>query len=252
MRRKFSAPEKKFSAPGGRRHYSRAALNRLRDSGGTAPDTPSSASRAGARFGQNRHPSWPDFLRDNVAVFPARNRAVTEIYQAVAVVLDAFTFENGHDLRRRIREQLADGCVRMDLQAALELVSPLVADLPQHHADARRLREVARRTQSVTHLKDCIDELVADYKIKIKINRGARFRNGLTHGGAAALEVAATIRVLVNGHARLTARTALQAVLEGRSIKESFEKYWVEAKQWRRHIPTAKDISDALFEQTTH
>jgi hypothetical protein len=96
----------------------------------------------------------------------------------------------------------------MELQAALELVSQLVADLPQHHADARRLKEMARPTQSVTHLKAWIDELVADYKIKI--DRAARFRNGLTNCGAAALEVAATIR-LCQRAARLTARTALPA-----------------------------------------
>jgi uncharacterized protein YutE (UPF0331/DUF86 family) len=141
-----------------------------------------------------------------------RNRAVTEIYRAVAVVVDAFVFENPHELRQRIREDPPDGRVRMDLQAALELVSQLVADLPQHDADARRLKEMARPTQSVTHLKAWIDELVADYKIKI--DRAARFRNGLTHGGAAVLEVAATIRLLVNRRARLPARTALEAVLE--------------------------------------
>jgi hypothetical protein len=60
-----------------------------------------------------------------------RNRAVTEIYRAVAAVVDAFVFENPHDLPQRTREDPPDGRVRMDLQAALELVSQLVADLPQ-------------------------------------------------------------------------------------------------------------------------
>jgi hypothetical protein len=124
----------------------------------------------------------------------------------------------------------------MDLQAALELVSQLVADLPQHHADARRLKEMARRTQSVTHLKAWIDELVADYKIKI--DRAARFRNGLTHGGAAVLEVAATIRLLVNRQARLTARTALEAVLEvNRSRTPSIRTRWMAGSGGGRSLP---------------
>jgi hypothetical protein len=38
-----------------------------------------------------------------------RNRAVTEIYRAVAVVVDAFVFENPHELRQRIREDPPDG-----------------------------------------------------------------------------------------------------------------------------------------------
>jgi hypothetical protein len=105
---------------------------------------------------QNQHPYWPDFPQGNVAIFHARNRAVTEIYRAVAVVVDAFVFENPHDLPQRIREDPPDGRVRMDLQAALELVSQLVADLPQHHADARRLKKMARRTQK-RHTSQSLD-----------------------------------------------------------------------------------------------
>jgi hypothetical protein len=70
--------------------------------------------------------------------------------------------------------------------------------------------------------------------------------------GAAVLEVAATIRLLVNRQARLTARTALEAVLERQSIKESFDRYRVEGKQWRRQIPASRAISDALFDRTKH
>ena len=46
--------------------------------------------------------------------------------------------------------------------------------------------------------------------------------------------------------------TALEVVLDGQSIKESFDEYPAEAKQWRSQIPTAKDISDVLFNQTKH
>jgi hypothetical protein len=92
---------------------------------------------------------------------------------------------------------------------------------------------------------------VADYKIKI--DRAPRFRNGLSHGEAAVLEVAATIRLLVNRQARLTARTGpTKPSWRVNRSRDSFDKDPVDGKQWRRQIPAAMAISDALFDQTKH
>jgi hypothetical protein len=73
-----------------------------------------------------------------------------------------------------------------------------------HRPSGRRLREVARRTRSVDDLGAWIDELMADYRTRI--NRAVRFRNGIIHGGVAQIEVARTVRYLINSQARLAAK----------------------------------------------
>ena len=44
-----------------------------------------------------------------------------------------------------------------------------------------------------------------------------RLRNGLIHGGAASFDAASTIRLLVNGEARVIAKSTLEAILEGKA-----------------------------------
>jgi hypothetical protein len=61
-------------------------------------------------------------------------------------------------------------------------------------------------------------------------------------------EVAATIRLRINDHARLVVRTALEAVVAGKPIKQTFDDYRTGNKRWRQHIPGAADICDALFD----
>ena len=198
---------------------------------------------------QNQSPYWPDFLKDNIAVHHARNRAIREIYQSVLGVLDAMVLDNEGDLERRIREFLPDGRMLMNRKAALDLIPELMVGLPDHHMAARRLREVARRVQDLAQLKAWIDELAADYRIRI--SRAARFRNGFTHGGAAAPQVATTVRLLINEQARLAAGTALAALVKGQPVKQTFDLYRAGHREWPRQILAAEDIADALFDQDT-
>jgi hypothetical protein len=195
----------------------------------------------------NNHGDWARFLKDNLATFRARNQVLDEIYQSVSAALRAFYFPDGQELEDRIREPLPDGRVLMNRSAALDLIPQLVPLLPAHHQAARRLREVARRTQDPTHLRGWVDELTADYEIKI--NRAARLRNGLLHGGAASLDAAGTIRLLIRDEARVLARSTLEAILEGNSVKQAFDGYRGKNRDWRGRILEAKDITDALFDE---
>ena len=196
---------------------------------------------------RNNHGDWAGFLKDNLATFRARNQILDEIYQSVSAVLRAFHFSNQHELEDQIREQLPGGMMLMKRKAALDLIPQLVPELPIHHQAARRLRGVARRTQDLAHLREWVDELTADYRIKI--DRAARLRNGLIHGGAASLDAASTIRLLVNGEARVIAKSTLEAILEGKPIKQAFDGYRSRDREWKRRILTANDITDALFDE---
>lgn len=200
--------------------------------------------------GQNSQPpsTWPEFLHNNVSTWYARLQVIDQIYHAVSEVLQAFAFpDTPHLNNRAIWEPQPDGQTLFKRKAALDLVPQLLPRLPEHHRDARRLREVARRLQDRDHLAAWVDEIVADYKSKV--DRAERFRNGLTHGGAAPSEVAGTVRLLINRHARLVARTALRAVVDGHPIKQPFDHYRAANRKWRQRIPAAADICDALFDQ---
>jgi hypothetical protein len=196
---------------------------------------------------RNQSGDWAGFLKDNLATFRARNQILNEIYQSVSGVLRAFHFSNGHELEDRIREPLPNTIVLMKRKEALDLVPQLVPGLPVHHQAARRLREVARRLQDLAHLTGWVDELTADYRIKI--DRAARLRNGLIHGGAASLDAARTVRLLIRDEARVIARSTLEAILEGNPVKEAFDGYRSRDRDWRRRILAAKDITDALFDE---
>jgi hypothetical protein len=196
---------------------------------------------------RNQSGDWADFLKANLATFRAHNQILDEIYQSVSAVLRAFPFPNQQEREDQIREQLPDGMVVIKLKAALDLIPQLVLELHIHHQAARRLRGVARRTQDLAHLQEWIDQLAADYRIKI--DRAARLRNGLIHGGAASLDAASTIRLLVNSEARVIAKSTPEAILEGKPIKQAFDGYRSRNRKWKQRILTAKDITDALFDE---
>jgi hypothetical protein len=199
--------------------------------------------------GQNRQPpsTWPEFLYNNLSTWFARSQLIEHIYQAVREVLDAFVFPDApHLSSHAIWDPRPDGQALFKRKAALDLVPELLPRLPEHHHAARRLRDVARHLQDLAHLETWIDEIISEYKIKI--NRAERFRNGLTHGGAAPADVGATVRLLLHRHARVVARTMLEAVVAGNPIKQTFDAYRSQNRKWRQHVPAAADICDALFD----
>jgi hypothetical protein len=196
---------------------------------------------------RNNHGDWAGFLKDNLATFRAHNQILDEIYQSVSAVLRAFYFPDGQELEDRIREPLPGGMVLINRKAALDLIPQLIPELPIHHQAARRLRGVVRRTQDPAHLQEWVDQLTAHYRIKI--DRAARLRNGLIHGGAASLDAASTIRHLINSEARVIAKSTLEAILKGTPIKQAFDGYRSRNKEWKQRILTAKDITDALFDE---
>ena len=48
---------------------------------------------------------------------------------------------------------------------------------------------------------------------------------------------------------RVIAKSALEAILQGKPIKQAFDGYRTRNKEWKRRILTAKDITDALFDE---
>lgn len=196
------------------------------------------------RLNRDAPTAWPKFLKDNLSIWQARAQVIDEIYDAVWQVLWNFHYE---DLTiEAISEAQPDGRTLFKRKAALDLVPQLAPGMPDHNMRGRRLREVARRLQDLDHLEAWVDELAAD--CRIKIDRASRLRNGLIHGGPAPAPVMETVRLRFNRHARAVARTALEAVVAGRPVKQVFDDYRAGNRRWRQHIPRAADICDAIFD----
>ena len=190
---------------------------------------------------------WAGFLRDYMSVPHARSQAIDEIFDAVSNVLSSFAFEDAARFNSRaIRESLPDGRMLFKRKVALELVPELVADLPDYHTAARRLRDVARRTRDVTQLGGWVNELVAEFKTKI--DRASRLRNGLSHAGPAPAEVTASVRLMLNRYARQVAGIALEAVVAGSPVKQVFNDNRIEYKRWHQRISAAANVPSALFD----
>lgn len=188
--------------------------------------------------------SWADFLKQNASVF-AYNHMRRELFNAVQDVIHAFPIENRAELRKKIRTTQSDNRIVMHLDAALEMAPQLLAALPEaHHAATRRLAALVRRTSSASSVEQWVVELVAEHHAKVA--RTSRYRNGQTHGGAEP-EVARTISTFVHNQARLVARRALEASLDGQDIRASFAQLRGVDKAWRRHVKMATHAADALF-----
>ena len=47
----------------------------------------------------------------------------------------------------------------------------------------------------------------------------------------------------------MIAKSTLEAILEGKPIKQAFDGYRSRDKEWKQRILKAKDITDALFDE---
>lgn len=194
---------------------------------------------------QCHQPSWPKFLEDHNAGVFAYSHIRHEVFNAVQAVIYAFPFENRSELWKKIRTTLPDNRITMHIGAALEMAPELLASLPDvHHAASRRLATLVRRTSSAASVEEWVAELVAEHRTKIA--RTSRYRNGQMHGGAE-IEVARTVGRFAHQQARIVARRALEAILDGQEIRHAFDELRRVDKQWRAHVKTATDAADALF-----
>jgi hypothetical protein len=198
---------------------------------------------------QCEQPDWEGFLIQNNATAHAHDRALNEVYDTVSSVLHdpMLLIPDAAEFRAQIyyRDEKSQRMM-LDRGAALALIAKLVNLVPDHNMNARKLRDVARRTQSVHDVGNWVSELMAEYRVKIA--RVARLRNGLTHGGAAEMEAARTVRHFISGEARLAASLALQAVVRGQPIKEAFAERRKINRAWRQTITSAETVHNAFFD----
>jgi hypothetical protein len=119
---------------------------------------------------QCEQPDWEGFLIQNNATAHAHDRALNEVYDTVSSVLHdpMLLIPDAAEFRAQIyyRDEKSQRMM-LDRGAALALIAKLVNLVPDHNMNARKLRDVARRTQSVHDVGNWVSELMAEYRVKI-------------------------------------------------------------------------------------
>lgn len=192
---------------------------------------------------------WQRLLTDYIAAGTVRRRVLLDVFNAV------WTIGGNHELTSRIdgipspsdlQRRIPGDHRRFErrIDVAFEAVLDLANRLPPHHAGGRRIRELARHLADADSLVVWIDGLVADYSRRVE--RLKRCRDALMHGGPISLDVAATVQPFANREAQAIVATALEAVLQGRGVREFFDEARDDDDAWRREIPRAVSVWEAL------
>jgi hypothetical protein len=193
--------------------------------------------------------SWQRLLTDYQAVSTVRRRTVLDVFNAV------WTIAGSHELTSHVEgmpspselQRAIPGDHRryeLRIDVAFEALLDLARRLPTHHAASRRIRSLARHLADTDALRRWIDGSVADYQGRV--NRLKRCRDALTHGGPISLDVAATVQPFANREAQAVVATALEAVLEGRTVRQFYEGLRDQQQAWREAMVSTTAVFEAL------
>lgn len=193
--------------------------------------------------------SWPRLLSGYRATGMVRRRAVLEVYNAVWTIAGSHELTSLIDgipspteLQRSIPGEHRRHELRIDV--AFEALLDLANRLPAHHAAGRRMRTLAAHLASPRALARWIDDSIADYGRRV--NRLKRCRDALMHGGPISPYVAATVQPFANREAQAVVATALEAVLEGRTVPQFYDELRDQHQAWRDTIGSAPSVFEAL------
>lgn len=196
--------------------------------------------------------SWQRLLTDHQAISTVRRRTVLDVFNAVWTIAGSHELASHVDgmpspneLQRSVPGDHRRYELRIDVAFAALL--DLANRLPAHHAAGRRIRSLARHLADTGALGRWVDGSVADYRRRV--NRLKRCRDALTHGGPISLDVAATVQPFANREAQAVVATALEAVLEGRTVRQFYDELRDEQETWREAMGSATSVLAALTGQ---
>ncbi|RBY74712.1 hypothetical protein DQ239_19155 [Blastococcus sp. TF02-09] len=196
--------------------------------------------------------AWQDLLIDNLAIDAVRQAARLDVFNAV------WTMTSNSELKAHVpdlpepndlQQYLPGGHHRYQLRidVALAALEPLAQAMPTHHAGGRRIRTVAAACADPAALQAWVEAAIEDYKRRVR--RLKRCRDSLIHGGPISLDVAQTVQRFANRQAQAVVATALEAILQGRSIADVFAEHRHDDAAWRAEIGDASSVAEALLGQ---
>lgn len=133
----------------------------------------------------------------------------------------------------------------LDLKRGIAGLPDLARIFPRHDALGRRIQSIAKRLDSPASLMTWCEELSEDWQFIA--GRLRRIRNALAHGGPLQDSAAETVHGFAQHLAAWSLSTALEGILDGKSIAVAHDEYRRESNTWLNSIPSASDVGEALF-----
>lgn len=192
--------------------------------------------------------NWMSHLKMTFASQWAKAQVLDEIYGAVAGLMDNWELRDISAMPDPgdLLEDVAGGrdrvWVRYDV--ALAALPSLAQQLPPHVTGARRVRMVTSRTSSPRRLRRWVNELTSEYFRRVE--RLARCRNSLAHGGPVNLEVAGSVKGFASSQAGHTTSLGLWAVIRGQEVRDAHDRHRAMNEAWRQDLNRATTVLDAL------
>lgn len=190
---------------------------------------------------------WQDHLKQVNAIDHARNHITNAIFNSVEQAVRDYDLRTRQDLpdgRQLITYE--EGRPIYHTEIALAWLPELAKTLPAHHAKSRKLRHVAQRTASTSELSAWVDELVSENTTNI--NRLARYRNSLAHGGPSTHDIAVTAAPFAHQQAIRSTGNALWDALNGNDLATAFQTRAEYDQTWRRNVSAHTSVADTLWD----
>ena len=195
---------------------------------------------------------WPTLLIDNFAVGSVRRDTRLDVFNAV------WTMAGSSELRAHVAglpspselQQYLPGQHRrfeMRIDVALAALQPLAEAMPMHHAGGRSIRTMAAACADPAAVHAWVEAEIEDYQLRVR--RLKRCRDSLIHGGPISLDVARTVQRFANRQAQAVVATALESVLKGRAIADTFAEYRRDDAAWREALGRGDSVARALLGQ---
>jgi hypothetical protein len=202
--------------------------------------------------GQLGEGSWQDHLRRNVKGPWALDCVLNEIYTAVSGAMESDDLWDLAHLpkdRDLLHTDPNTGAIHADYVLGHTSLAALKSEIPMHHPAARAVRTAFERTKDTGSLQRWLNQYSKEFFTLIE--RLARYRNALAHGGPYSAPGASLISPFALARAQRAAHTALWAVIDEVDPKTAQHQAGDRVEAWQSQLRSASSVADAIRDITT-
>jgi hypothetical protein len=194
---------------------------------------------------------WCEHLTSNLATTSARNALLAELIEAHRAPADVAELRELPEVRAiaELTEHVSGdrrNLMRVRYDLALQRTPALCDALPRYAPGARRLRTLNGRLSSTTSAGQWIDELVRQYGRGV--DRLARCRNAIAHGGPTNVDVVASVRKFANDQAAQVTSIAIWGTVRRKSLDKAHDQPRDREARWRAALDAPGATTDVLLD----
>ena len=192
---------------------------------------------------------WKDLIKTHVIPGNALSDAKWAAFNAISELSGRYELyaelPDIHRLIDEFHEPAEDGLTLFKVGKAFDRLADLVTSLPTYHRTARRIRDLAADLATPTDAAACIDRhRRLDARL---VDRAARVRHSLTHGGPTNPGVLRTTADFIVPKAKHLTGATLRALLDGKPPADGPNEHRAHVDAWLARFPNTATTSEALY-----